>query len=398
MTIVKSIKLILLLCILVLLPLNLLAQTEDRQVALIPLWGEEEGIIQQFGEELYVSLSAMDGFQPVFVDMTDLSPDIPMGGFPPFVSPHPSLTVDMPFAVTGSVFIDPTSELRILRLYLWQASDYRPIFTDEMVATNREVVGMFLPIMLRWLFSWVPVPEEPPQVVIERQVIVYRDRDVAVYQGNGVIIYRDTSIPNRWLYFGLRAGGNVQIFDPQLFYTQSMFSDGWHAGDLDFYLQNVSAAIHAYFQFIRFNPSLFMGLQVEGIATKDFNNDTFSLMLPAILRFTIRRGTSSFSLLGGAYMFMPLPLWGEPGIEFGHPTESIGPFAGWGYTAGFGMGNRVGPGNLFVELRWSNDMFTSRITDYFRRNVASVSLGYEIGFFRRGGRANRGNASGENNE
>lgn len=367
-----------------LLPLGLFAQAGDKQVALIPLWGEEEGIIQQFGEELYVAISTIDGFQPVFVDMTDLSPDIPIRGFPPFVSPHPSMTGDIPLAITGNVFIDPVSSQRVLRLYLWQSSDYRPLFTDEMVATNREAVGMFLPIMLRWLFSWVP--EEVPPLIVERHEIVYRDREVIVYQDIEVI-HRGIDIPSRWLYFGLRAGGNVQIFDPRL-HSQTVFGG---VDNLDFYLRNVSLAADLHFQFLRFrlNPAfLFLGLQLEGIATHDFNNDTFSLMLPALLRFTVRRGTSSFSLLGGAYMFMPLPLLpfmgdDEPKITF--PGDGIWRFFdGWGYTAGFRMGNRVGSGNLFMELRWSNDMFTSRMEwGDFRRSMASVSLGYEFGLFNR---------------
>ena len=221
MTATGNSKLLLLMCsMLMLLPSGLLAEGGDKRVALIPLWGEAGGIAQQFNEELYVALSAMDGFQPVFIDMTDLPPDIPVGGFPPSVSPHPWLFGNAGFAITGSVFIDPFSGLRTLRLYLWQASDYRPLFIDEMVATNRETAGMFLPIMLRWLFSWIP-PEEVPSVVVET-VIVVEEVEVevtrTVIREQQVIVYRDmgTEVPNRWLYFGLRAGGNVQVFDPPL--------------------------------------------------------------------------------------------------------------------------------------------------------------------------------------
>jgi len=388
----RNSKLLLLICtLLMLLPLSLFAEGGDKWVALIPLWAEEGDIAQQFNEELYVALAAMDGFQPISVDMTDLPPDIPIGGFPPFISPHRSLTEGMPLAVTGSVFIDPASGLRTLRLYLWQESDYRPLFTDEMVATNREVVGMFLPIMLRWLFSWIP-PEEVPTIVVET-IVVVEEVEVevtrTVIQEQQVIVYMgmEPEVPNRWLYFGLRAGGNVQIFDPQLSQTFG------NADYLDFNLRNASLAAHLHFQFLNFRLDpryLFLGLQVEGIATHDFNNDAFSLVLPAMLRFTLRRGTSSFSLLGGAYVLMPLPpfLGDESQITF-LPEDGIGPFAGLGWTAGFGMGNRVGPGNLFLEIRWSHDMFTNRIEwgegggADFRRSVVSVSLGYEFGFFRR---------------
>jgi len=387
MTVAGSIRLVIFLCTLMLLPLNLFAEDEtgDKRVALFPLWGGEENFVRQFGEELYMAVSALDGFQPVVIDLADISPDIPWWGFPPFVSPHPSLIRDMPLAITGGIFFDPGSGRRQMRLYLWQASDYRPLFSDEMVATDRELVGMFLPIMLRWLFSWIPDPEaeaeEAPRIVDAPAP----PQPPIILEGQQVVVYRhgDMHVPNRWMYFGLRTGGNVQIFDPQL-HSQTIFGD---VDLLDFYLRNVGLAAHLHFQLLNFRLDpriLFLGLQFEGIAMHDFNNDTFSLTLPALLRFTARRGTSSFSLLGGAYMFMSLPpfLGDDPKITF--PDDGIGPFAGWGYTAGFGMGNRVGPGNFFVEMRLSNDMFTSRMEwGDFRRSTVSVSVGYEFGFLNR---------------
>jgi len=370
------------LCILFMLfPLRLFAQqSEDTQVALFPFWGAEEEAVAQFGVELYEAMLEKEDFRPIWIDMSDLPPDIPPGGFPPSVSPSPALTGDAPFAITGTIFHNPQGH-RHLRLYLWKMADNRPLFIDEMIAENREIVNVIMPFMLRWLFTWIP-DDEPPVVVLPPP-----PPPPTILEGQHMIVYRDgIEVPDRWLYLGLRAGGNVQIFDPQLFYTGSIFDDGWRTDDLDFHFESVSAAIHLHLQFlgIRLDPSiLFLGLQIEGIATQDFGNEMFSLTLPALLRLTLRRGTSSFSLLGGAYMFMPLSLfWDEPGIRF-RSDESIGPFAGWGYAFGFSMGNRVGPGNLFVEMRWSNDMFTSRIVDYSRRNVASVSVGYELGLFNR---------------
>jgi len=368
-------------------PAQLFAQTQEREVALLPFWGDDDEIIVEFGDELYNALIDLEGFRPVQVDMYDLPLDVPDGGFPPFVSPSPSLTGDAPFAITGSVFYNVQGQ-RYLRLYLWEVSGERPLFTDEMIASDREVVGLILPFMLRLLFQWIPMEgtqvflgpllphpaPEPPEPVVQTIIL----------GGERVLVYQAPPIPNRLLYVGLRLGGNVQIFDP-LLDSGTVFGNAEY---LDFYFRNLSAAVHLNlqllgFQFSRFplNPiAMFLGLQFEGIATKDFDNSAFSLMMPALFRMTVRGGTSSFSLLAGAYMFSLL--WeDDPSIQF---SSSIGPFDGWGFTAGLGMGSRVGPGNIFVDMRWSNDMFRSIMAwGDFRRSMISVSVGYDLGFINR---------------
>jgi len=357
---------------------RLWAQAADRQVALIPFWGEDREIAAQFGDELFAALTEIPGLRPFWVDMYNLPPDVPAGGFPPSVSPSPSLTRGASLAITGNVFYNQQGE-RCLRLYLWQVPGYQPLFSDEMLALDRDTVGMVMPFMVRLLSQRIPDPEPPAPV-----------RELVVIESERVIVFQAPPVPDRWLYLGLRAGGNLQIFDPQLFHTGSAFDPGWRADELDLYLGNVSAAAQLNAQLLGFhfagfplNPlALFLGLQVEGVFTQDFDNGALSLVLPAMLRITARGGNSSLSLLGGAYLL--LPLGDNPGLSFGLETESVGPFAGWGYTLGFVMGNRVGPGSVFVDMRLSNDMFTSRIWDYFRRGMVSVSMGYELGFLARG--------------
>jgi len=362
------------LCVLLmLLPLRLFAQA--GQVALIPLWGEDEEAIALFGQELYDAVATMYGYYPVWICMYNLSPDIPEGGFPPSVSPSPSQTGDAPFAITGSVFLNPMG-YRHLRLFLWRMADSRPIFSDEMIAPSLEAVNLLLPFMLNGMFSWIPGEIPPSMVAVRPQQIIL--------EGQRTIIYQGAPIQNRWLYIGLRAGGNAQIFDPS---REELDPD-----DIGPYLGNASLAANLNIQFLGFrfanfpfNPmALFLGLQFEGIAMLDFNNEAFSLTFPAMLRITARGGTSSFSLLGGVYALIPLPplLRDEPGISF--DGGLFGPIAGLGWTAGFSMGNRIGPGSFFVDMRFSRDMFTSIMErGYFRRSMVSVSMGYELGFLRR---------------
>jgi len=425
-----------------LVPLSLFAQ-DTRRVALIPFWGEDETIIRQFGEELFFTMAGMAGFDPVLVDMENLPPDVPPGGFPPFVAPSLSLTGDAPFAVTGNVVMNPITQSWNLRFFLWQMDGNRLIFSEEMAAPDRAFAAVIMPFVLESLMAQIPeeaaapetivvevpvdrivevpvevivevpvevivevpvdrivevpvevIVEVPSEFFVERIVEIEVERIVEVpvpavhggphmivLEGQQQIVMDHGGVRERhnWLYLGLRAGGNLQMFNP-LWSAETFDSMHW---------ENISASAHLNIQFFRF-----AGLQFEAVAMQDFRNDAFSLMFPAMLRLTARWGSSSFSVLGGAYLFVPLddglgPLGGDSDILFVHENDFIAGFmgsTGWGYTAGIGIGNRIGRGYIFTEVRWSHDMFSSyiRSSNYFySRSVITVSVGFELGFINR---------------
>ena len=73
-------------------PLCLFAQAGIKKtVALVPFWGSDQKIIRQFGDELFNSVNKMTEFMPTPVDMTNLPPDVPEGGNPPYICPSPSI-------------------------------------------------------------------------------------------------------------------------------------------------------------------------------------------------------------------------------------------------------------------------------------------------------------------
>lgn len=350
---------------------SLFADVADRRVALVPFWGENNEIIAQFGEELYIALSETI-FSPEWVDMDNLPPSFPPGGLPPHMNPGPMLARDAPFAITGHVSFNSTTKQWHLRLYLWLVPEDRILLTDELVAFDREAVHMILPFMLRWLFSRVPT-ERPPEPLPPPPTPIPPSLPPPI-----PLPPPPTPEPPFLVYVGLQVAGNMQMFVPI-----------WGTEDNNINLENASAAVSFNFQLLNlstFNlsPRYFLGLQLEGIVLSDFTyEETFSLMLPALLRFTARRDRSFFSLLGGAYLFLPL-VEGHS-VQFGHETERIGPFAGWGYTAGLIWGRRIGPGYLNTGLRWSSDMFSSRrmdTRDFYNRRMITISIGYEMGVFR----------------
>ena len=450
----------------------------EQVIALVPFWGAEDDVVNEFLDVLYNSIGGIDGFRPRVVDMVNLPPDVPPGGFPPFVAPALSLTLGDPFAVTGNITEDPAMG-RSLRLFLWQMADNRLLFSEAVAIANPMIAAMIMPFALESLFGGIP-GDEPPQVVV-----VYRDRDghvhtlppgvqflpddgVFIYRsaegqthtlppyvrfhpgeqifvdtegqvrilpagvqydteegvfvytdaegqthvlppdlqflpGENVVVYLDAegqpqvmpvedvppgffpgptivqaaaeSPDDNLLNVGMRVGTNLQLFAP-LGEAETFNTSRWQTG---------SVAAHISAQLVSFrllNQFFFLGPQFEIIATRDFLDGTMSFTFPLVARLTARRGNSFLSLLGGAYLFLPIGNVDEVDIVFGHPDERWGPLAGWGYALGANIGHRVGPGFVFMDARWHHDMFSSKMTDYFRRGTISVSLGYEIGFMR----------------
>ena len=378
---------------------------EDRRVALVPFWGEDDGIISQFGEELYAAVAAIEGFAPRWVDMVNLPADVPEGGFPPFVAPSLSLTLDSPFSITGDLSSNPVSGQWHLRLFLWQMADNRLLFSDEMAAFGREDASVTMPFLLEWLFSWIPTDEaaaEPmviylerePEVIVER---VYLEREPAepiverVYVElepevivERVYVEREPEIIERvveaerpapppehhWLYAGARGGWSL-----------TLLSDPWNGENIDTGWRNFHAAASAHGRLHSFQVSenIFLqpGAVLELAFSRDFDLGATALSVPLMPAVTARAGGSAFTLMGGAYAFFPLAASGD--ARFGLEGESFL----WGVTAGARIAQRVGPGYLFTDLRWSRDMFGGARTDYFRRSAASVSIGFEIGLFGR---------------
>jgi hypothetical protein len=123
-------------------------------VALVPFWGSNQNIIDQFGAELYASVGNMKDFQPVRIDMAKLPDDVPDGGFPPFVCPSPSLIRANPYALTGEVTRTDTGSWS-LRLYLWGMADARLVFTSTLTARNMNEYRLLLPGLLEKLFSQI---------------------------------------------------------------------------------------------------------------------------------------------------------------------------------------------------------------------------------------------------
>ena len=324
----------------------LCAQGNERKaVAFLPFWGDNQDIVRGFGNEVYTGIGALEGYIPFRVDMNNLPRDVPPGGFPPYVCPSASMINRAPFAITGEIAVEPRTGQYRLRLYLWRMSNTRLIISDELAAYNQEECRDILPSILNWMFS--QAQEELPVI----------DPGVR-YQA----IYITPTEPLKWLYLGLRTGGSMRIYSD----LSDIPSD---RNEMLFY-DNLHVAFHVNFQF-----TSFLGLQLEAMYNHIFENqyEPASMMFPFMLRASYRLGSISLAAFGGGYYWMPIgdANYAPEGLEFG-------------YTAGIMFGNRIGPGYLYLDIRWASDLTNHRHIDdgiggSFRRSMFSIGIGYELG-------------------
>lgn len=354
------------------------APEDSRTVmALIPFWGGGEEIITQFGDVLYQTLEKGGAYRPDAIDMTNLPEDVPEGGFPPYVCPSPSLTKETPYAITGEITREESGGLYHLRLYLWEMANNRLLYSDEIVVQDKEECERFLPPTLEWLFSWLPdssgnTAEQPPA-----EPLVVSPQAVEEYR----------------LYLGLKLGSSIRFYYRP---ADAIFVEN----DVSHFF-NIITGIQASYYFFPF-----LGVQAEALFTNDYapyksyniqqtattgslstNNSPFtaySLMFPLSLKLTLRKPSFFASALVGGYFILPLGEMRNTALSGETFAYTVDPPLG--YNVGIDLGTKLGPGNLFLDIRWAQDLGMTQTdsgTTVFRRSMVSIALGYELGFFPR---------------
>ena len=357
---------------------ELLPSSRDYRaaIALVPLWGTDGEIIAQCGEALRDTLEEGGTYRPLPVDMEHLPADVPPGGFPPYVCPSPSLTGQAPYAITGEVVQD-ASEAYHLRLYLWEMENTRLAYTDEITIRDREECERFLPPALEWLLSHLPEPPWKPAAAAPAPA------------GEASRLRLPTPDYYR-LYLGMKVGSAFRFY--------SRPPDGFFLEDDVAYFFNVAAGVQLAWHFLPF-----LGVQAEAEFASDHapfrtvnknNTDSlsaynapftaYSLSFPLLLKYSFRRNAFVISALAGGYLFLPLDYMrnealvpGSGGL-FGYSMEPP-----LGYIAGIDLGTKIGPGNLFLDLRWAQDLGTIRAASgetAYKRGMFSIAIGYELGF------------------
>ncbi|MDR0451505.1 MAG: PorT family protein [Treponema sp.] len=303
--------------------------------------------------------------------------------FPPDEPPAPEYLGASKYVLTGEYYTNPGEELGHFQLWLWNSGDGSLVYTDELVAGNRNEALNYMPIVISWIFSR----------------ILEEEQGSPLNAAAGTPEAQDDPL-NRWLYVGIRAGGSFR------FYTLPELTK-------DYYFEvPYSFTYEASFQFaFRFLP--FMSVQVEAVFTQDramfrgpeyyesdseslhiFFTDSYtslSLMFPVTVKFPLVFAPFIVSPFGGAYWTLPL---GKMALDSSIATRTTGKFdyeltGRFGVTAGVDMGIRLGPGILFLDTRYGYDFGETviRIDDQnlinYRRTMLSVSIGYELALLKK---------------
>ena len=385
-------------------------------IAVHPLKGEPEEIAEIFFEVMLETLRESHGkYTAIPISLDNLTPDIPHGGFPANVCPSPSVTAGALYAITGVVGPDADHhESFRVSLYLWNLTDRRLIFHDEMTAADRETCEYQMPYMLLWLLSWLEREKSPDETMAGQHpeapwVWVQRfptssgqnawDPTHWVYIGPKGKGGEETSAldnPNQWVYLGpekekwmhlgVRAGmGTSQWFqkpDPDNFMRNHDVTEFWSA----------SIALQASFHVLRF-----LDFQSELNVISDFGEvadgasgtvesagiaSSWSLTLLILIKLNMRGSHMKAGVFGGIFFYVPLTTVNTQLLDNYLKYMPTQP----GFIFGINAGWKLGPGYLFLDTRfeydgkWYRPENAAESGPVYYRNSFKVSTGYEWGF------------------
>ncbi|MDR1107864.1 MAG: hypothetical protein LBL19_02395 [Spirochaetaceae bacterium] len=345
----------------------------------MPFLGDDLAISSQFqGLVLNEITTSLTGYAPftvspdVYPQLLTVSPDYP---------PDAAYLGDARYSLTGEYYVD-TDDLQHFQIWLWNSSGSL-IYTDEMVFEDMDEAATYLPPMISWVFSHIPVA-----VTIAETIVRTENSDSESGSGSGSLLGLDGSpLFVNELRVGLRGGFSYNI------YNAYMSAGGYEAGQSQGF-SGQGAVLLEY----RIFP--FLALQGEAafaydtfVAAKIITQQsaylrstdrfrTISLMFPLLLKIPIRIGSFILAPFGGIYYALPL---GDMQITDSEKKSysqyyAISPPLGliWGADVAL----RLGPGDLFADLRFNKDIGMSVVKGgqglQYSRSRFALSVGYKL--------------------
>jgi hypothetical protein len=365
-------------------------------VAVFPISGERPWEARWLNG-LLMDLVRESGFDPVALPHAPEYPDIP---------PERGMAGDMPYALTGALFPDDDDRIHV-QIWLYDMEKEELIFTEETVYADPDEAPKNLSPLTSLLLSKAETPAAPAILPAEETVPeetasgseeraaapeeteAESEKTAAVQTGGEV---KDSSerpeFDRYWLYLGLKGGGSLRFYNPHgepVFGEKSSMNAAFEAG-----LQVSS-------ELLEFGKLFSLGLQAEALLTRDtvaFSSasagdekfEYIQMIFPLLVKFNIHPGRFVVSPYGGIYC--PLPLADMKYSRNGRGNDFEYSYSlALGYMGGISLGTMLGPGRLFLDTRYAVDLGEIRNTatekDLFGRNMITVSLGYELGLFRK---------------
>jgi TolB-like protein len=209
-------------------------------------------------------------------------------------------------------------------------------------------------------------------------------------------MFGDELWKNKRFYVGLRPGFSVHFFN----IDDTPYRNG---------TANTGIAFDGAAQFsIQMHP--LFAFQLEAIVTADsallsktenamdesgnilyhyvsnYSYDSRSIIIPVLARLTFRPDIFSLSLLAGMYFSTPLGQieYSDGGNSGNKQNGTVAPNLGW--VAGANAGMKLGPGTIFIDIRYVSDIKKVKVqsaggaNEIFKLGIAAFGIGYEIGF------------------
>jgi hypothetical protein len=405
---IKRIPLLYFLCVLFLSPIGVWAQTpnentgpaepatETTDVAVMTFLGDDLSASEVLHDATVEEVKNTSFYNPVLIGPDQYSEVLT---FLPDEPPDPMYLGSTKYVLTGEFYVDDEG-MQHFQLWLWKSGDGALVYTDELVAEDLDEALSYMPALVAWVFSRIPeerkvtVVEKQPELTV-RAVVDDSGNRGGSRNGSGDGPVNDPL--NRWWYLGLRFGGSVRSYvlprrDDRLTsnYTQGVsfeaaFQAGWR------FLPFLSVQAELIFTqdeaLFRVPEPIQNGTSYQFISYSDSYRST-SLMLPVLLKFHIRRDPFLISPIAGLYFAIPVGQMEYDNAmdnEVGTYDYTINP--GLGIVVGLDVGIEMGPGIMFLDVRYGGDMgITSasveRNGEYgnmrYTRSMFSFSLGYEL--------------------
>ncbi|MDR2630829.1 MAG: PorT family protein [Spirochaetaceae bacterium] len=344
-------------------------------MALMTFVGDDFDISAQFQESVTGEVDALGGYsiQPVsaerYPESRNFSPDQP---------PEPIYLGDTKYVLTGEYYVD-LDDLQHFQLWLWNSNSGSLVYTDEMVFEDMEEAEGYLPPMVSWIFSHIPVEQRIAVVENVTERVSQRDNEAEEDSG-GILPY------NRRFFLGVRGGGLFNSTVPQ---TSGDYEGGVSQGF------SGEGAVLAEFRIFRF-----LGVQAEAVFIYDTfkaakktqkvlevvrSTDTFrsmSLIFPLLIKVPLEVGRFTLSPFVGVYYAMPLGRMkivpNDPDETSGFYTYKIDP--PFGVTLGIDAGLPIGPGELFAGLRFNQNIGMTKVQNQNRMEYTRYRIGLSLGY------------------
>jgi hypothetical protein len=358
----------------VLFPLNLYAQNVSERegydyngkaiVALLPFIGEDEAA-EKFDNAAAQAVADLQKYSPRTVSRETV--EAAGVRIPTDMPPVRELVPGVRYALTGGVYPGNDENQSYLQLWLWNMSNSTMIYTDDLVYLDIDEGLESVPGLVEWLFSHI----------VERTIVESEPEVQKVWDDKIINAGIRSGVSRHWYKAPEETapGAYSLTYEGGLFIAVRLNSLISFQAEADFIWDDlVYRGVSNISTDITYNPAL-----------ANERRRSFSLLFPVLVKLNFRPGSFRLAPYGGIFAFVPL---GDTTYR-SYPEEEEDSFS-WsaavplGFSAGFEIARKLGPGMIIADIRYSGDFSKITVHDAvetsYKRGMLSFTMGYAFGF------------------